>query len=170
MLSLGRISLLNKTLVRAGLASFAYADAEMHRDVGIFSIIVGTPLNTLEQAHEKTFQMLYDFLNQEITSSILSKAIDQLEDRTLNMLEDPMTAMFEQSTSIWRNGRFIPHEEEFALLRSLTPEKCITVRNMLFQQLDGVYGIIGNYNDFKPSFPAGTWKGDFILSSKEISL
>ena len=122
MLSLGRNSLLNKTLVRAGLASFAYADAEMHRDVGIFSIIVGTPVNTLGQAHEKTFQILYDFLNQEITSSMMSKAIDQLEDLTLNMLEDPMTAMFEQSTSIWRNGRFIPHEEEFALLRSFTPE------------------------------------------------
>ena len=168
--SLGRNSLLNKTLVRTGLASFAYADAEMHRDVGIFSIIVGTPVNTLEKANEKTFQMLYDFLNADITPSMLEKAIDQLEYRTMNLLEDPMSAMFNQSTSIWRNGRFISHEEDFKQLRTLTPKKFMTLRNKLFQHLDGIYGIIGDCKDFKPIFPNGTWDGNFVLSPKEISL
>ncbi len=162
-ITLGKSSLLQKQLVRSGVCAFAFSFTELHEDIGNLILVAGAPQATYPQAHQATMKMLHDALTMEITPELLKNICNRIEYDMRANLEEPMGMLYEQAIGYWQRGRFISMEEMLDEIRSVTIEKYNEVRNMVLNNLSGVYSIIGKMGDFKPDFPEGTWEGEFTL-------
>jgi hypothetical protein len=125
-------------------------------------LVAGTPTQMYQQAHEAAIKMLYDALTMEITDDLLNNICGRIEYNLRSNSEEPMAILFGQSTDYWRRGAFISMEEKMKGLRTVDVANYNTARKMILENLSGVYATIGNLGEYNPSFPDGTWSGEFI--------
>ncbi|MHA2029128.1 MAG: M16 family metallopeptidase [Candidatus Kariarchaeaceae archaeon] len=158
-LTLGKSSLLQEKLVRTGICAFATSFTELYEDVGNIFLLAGTPPTVYPQAHEASFKMLHEMLTMQWDQDILNNIIERIEYSYRSSSEEPMSMLMGQATSLWRRGKFQSMEERLNELKSTSLDKINEVKNKIFSNISGVYGVIGDEASFNSNFPSGTWEG-----------
>ncbi|MCY3415085.1 MAG: insulinase family protein [Candidatus Heimdallarchaeota archaeon] len=160
-LTLGKSSVLQEKMVRSGISAFAFAIDGMYEDIGDLLLIVGAPPPMVEQAHAGMIHMLHEVLSMEVTTEMLAEICDRIEYDERSGGEEPIMVLFNQSLGYWARGKFESPDEYLAGIRSVTIDQYNAVRQKVLGNLEGVYLMMGSIGEFFPSFPEGTYSGEF---------
>jgi len=113
------------------------------------------------QAHEASLKMLYQLFTMEWSQQLLNTIIERIEYSYRSSSEEPMSMLMGQAASLWRRGKFQSMYDRLDELKMVTLDKIHEVRKKILTNLNGVYGVIGTDDSFKPNFPDDTWTGSF---------